>query len=453
MKNMNQLLVITQDNDRTKYIVRLILEQMLGLEVTFTSNYGNINQAQTPALIYHDTPHKNGVTPFIKAYGLLKDSGVSEQKTEPFQYENTLGLFPTDVSQSIFPFDIFSAAFYLVTRYEEYLSKDRDKHNRFRPEESVLFRENFLQKPVVNQYAALLREKLAAYYPQLTFPEKPFKAISTIDVDTAYACRGKSAMSNMGKITRDLINGRFDAAKNRFLINQGRLQDPFDTYDYLEKLHEQYSTELIYFFLLSKGSKNDRNIDPESPELKELLSKKARKFRIGIHPSYISHKKYETLKSELQTYKKITGEKVRLSRQHFLKFELPYTYRNLLRFGIKEDYSMGYASQPGFRAGIAWPFKFYDLLSEQETGLTVFPTTYMDGTLKEYLKLSPEEAIKKIDQLSEEVARYGGYFISLWHNHTVSNHYDWENWRSVFEHSLQVMHKNHQQSLSTTQEY
>jgi hypothetical protein len=125
------------------------------------------------------------------------------------------------------------------------------------------------------------------------------------------------------------------------------------------------------------------------------------------------------------------------SRQHFLKLSLPTTYRNLINLGIQHDYSMGYASQVGFRAGIASSFNFYDLDLDTETKLRIHPFAVMDGTLKDYLNLNPEEAKAIISQLIEEVKKVDGEMMSLWHNETLSNEDRWTGWLEVYEHLLQ----------------
>ena len=133
---------------------------------------------------------------------------------------------------------------------------------------------------------------------------------------------------------------------------------------------------------------------------------------------------------------KITGRTVARSRQHFLKFHLPGTYRNLISAGIKEDYSMGFADVTGFRAGICNPFLFFDLKKNEATSLRIFPLSIMDSTLNTYLKLKPEKAKEKISDLIKIVKKHNGTFISLWHNETVSETGIWQGWKSVFEFCL-----------------
>lgn len=93
---------------------------------------------------------------------------------------------------------------------------------------------------------------------------------------------------------------------------------------------------------------------------------------------------------------------------------------------------MGYASLPGFRAGTCTPFPFYDLTSEKETSLRIFPFQVMDGTLNQYMKLSPDEALEECKKLIDEVKKVNGTFISLWHNESLSEMREWKQWRNVY---------------------
>ena len=120
------------------------------------------------------------------------------------------------------------------------------------------------------------------------------------------------------------------------------------------------------------------------------------------------------------------------SRQHFLKLTLPETYRNLIDLDITDDYTMGYASQVGFRASICTPFNFYDLDMELETKLKVHSFAFMEGTLKYHMKVGPEEAMQKIKPLIDDVKSVNGVFMSLWHNDTLNNQKLWAGWRAVY---------------------
>ncbi len=126
------------------------------------------------------------------------------------------------------------------------------------------------------------------------------------------------------------------------------------------------------------------------------------------------------------------------SRQHFLKLRFPDTYRNLIAAGITDDYTMGYADETGFRAGICSPYKWYDLEKEVMTNLTIHPFAVMDGTLNSYLKLTPAQALEKVKSLAQEVKNVNGELITIWHNETLSDWKDWKGWKDFYEQVIRI---------------
>ncbi|NJO89826.1 MAG: hypothetical protein HC831_13425 [Chloroflexia bacterium] len=56
--------------------------------------------------------------------------------------------------------------------------------------------------------------------------------------------------------------------------------------------------------------------------------------------------------------------------------------------GITNDYSMGYSSHPGFRAGTCTPFYFFNLKTDEKTNLKITPFAVMDVGFIDYLKCS-----------------------------------------------------------------
>jgi hypothetical protein len=113
-----------------------------------------------------------------------------------------------------------------------------------------------------------------------------------------------------------------------------------------------------------------------------------------------------------------------------------------MEFDIKEDYSMGYASEIGFRASVCIPFNFYDLDLDVETKLKIVPFMLMDGTMKDYMQLPPSTAIEKAHQLVDEVKAVNGIFVTLWHNQSVNDKDDWKGWRNVYEEIVKYAVKN-----------
>ena len=125
----------------------------------------------------------------------------------------------------------------------------------------------------------------------------------------------------------------------------------------------------------------------------KLIQRISKEYEIGIHPSFAGfvHGCHGKVIKEKERLEKIVEKKITKSRQHYLNLKFPKTYQNLIKAGITEDYTMGFADQIGFRAGTCTPYYFYDLENETKTDLLIVPFQVMDGTLLHYLKLSPDE--------------------------------------------------------------
>ena len=184
-------------------------------------------------------------------------------------------------------------------------------------------------------------------------------------------------------------------------------------------------------------SKYDVNPSWKNSEYRHLIEDMAGKYPTGLHPSYYAANDIKLLSEEAKRLGEILRKEVRVGRLHYIRLFMPGSYRNMSASGIAEDYSMGYPEEPGFRAGIARPFYFYDLDSERQTDLKVFPFQVMDATLMQYKRLGPEQAGEVIDGLLAETKKAGGLFLSIWHNTTLLDDDEGREWRKIFEKLLQ----------------
>jgi hypothetical protein len=198
-------------------------------------------------------------------------------------------------------------------------------------------------------------------------------------------------------------------------------------------LHSSYRLKPVFFFLFSDYGQFDKNLSIYNPAFRTLIKRIADYAIVGIHPSYASNKNPQKLKKEIEDLSKCLHRQVTHSRQHFLKLSLPETYRNLIHWGITDDYTMGFADQPGFRAGTCIPFPFYDLDLHTPTSLLIHPFMFMDGTLKDYLKIPENQIVDFVKPYIEEVKRYSGTLITLWHNETHGGSGRWKGWPEIYE--------------------
>jgi hypothetical protein len=424
---------------RCKYIFGLIFTDNLGITFRLTDNIQDFNEYSGEKISYGRQRIADEV--FIPSTSLLFEKSVIRQNPEVFIAEDYPAFFKTEDGD--FPFDIFAASFYLVTRYEEYYNSEKDKYGRYQAKNSLAYKNNFLQKPVINIWVKALKTVLSQKYRSLTFRKHQFSPLISFDIDVAFAYKGRGILRNVATSLKDILSGRLKRLRSRLSVLSGQVNDPFDSFEYIKTVIEKFKLPVIFFFLVKKTpTKYDRNLSPFAKTLRELIVNISTAGMIGIHPSYYSSENKKLLADEKLTLEDIAGKVITRSRQHYLRFSLPGTYVNLTEAGIKEDYSMGYAEIPGFRAGIAGPFKFYNLVKDETTNLVVHPVTFMDGSFIEDLQLTPADSIQYIKMLVEEVKRVNGELLCIWHNHTVSNAMIYKGWQEVFETTLEMAKEN-----------
>jgi hypothetical protein len=154
--------------------------------------------------------------------------------------------------------------------------------------------------------------------------------------------------------------------------------------------------------------------------------------KIGLHPSYKTLNAFKILQTEKTELEKITGSQPVVSRQHFLRMQVPETFQDLHQAGFREDFTLAFAHAPGFRSGTAVPHYFYDLSKNEPTSLLLRPTILMDSTLIFHWKLAPEAALKKIKSLIDACWQSGGDYLSLWHNSNLAGTPEENPWINVF---------------------
>jgi hypothetical protein len=358
----------------------------------------------------------------IQPHALISEKGITDAKPKVIQDESEIYLYPNKNTTSLH-FDIFSAVFYFISRYEEWQSYEKDEHQRFEVKASLLFKNNYLLIPVVDKWIEELKKSLLLFYPGLQFPKKEFKVLSTIDVDNLFAYKHKGFLRTMGASLKDILQFKFRNLSERLSVLIGSKRDPFDIYESISEFCFDHKIPLVYFFLYRTGTKYDRTVEPSSDVFKSVFGYlKENKAAIGIHPSYYAFKNEKQTAEEIKNLSESVGEPITFSRQHYLRFDIRTTPSYLMKQGITVDFTMGFASQPGFRAGTSHPFYYYDFEREAATDLLLVPFCVMDGAYTIYGKIDPDKAEKSMFELAKEIQKTGGFFISVYHERSFSDH-------------------------------
>lgn len=420
---------------RLSYIFKHIFVRILNVPVRFTTTLEEFVAYNGCKFTYSKAPL--GKEFFIRSHDLIFEQGINDIEITVQEWEEVPCFFNAGKKSSI-PFDIFAASFYLLSRYEEYLPHVQDAWERFPAEESLAFKNNFLDKPVIDIWAYKLAEILKAHFPDFHFEPTPYNYISLFAINEAFLYKAKGVIRSLGGFLVDLFTLKLGAFWDRSMVLLKLQKDPYDVYDRMVSLQNNYKVSTMVFFLIGNFTTYDTNISLTKNKFRLLIKSLSDYVKVGLNASFFTMNNTEMLKKELTKMEDIIHIPTVRTRQHYLRINLPETYQNLIDFEVEEDYSMGYPDQLGFRASTCTPFYFYDLDFEIQTPLKVFSFSISDLVLRESLELSEKQAFQKLKASYEMVEKVNGTFVTLFHNKILSNYGEWRGWKYFYEQVLQL---------------
>ena len=317
---------------RFAYISKFLLETVLGIDFKHISHLSEFDPAQDQLLNYSNQRSSYNEL-YLAPHGLLSETDIRDLNIE-VKNDQALPYFFLFFKQKT-AYDIFSAAFYLLSRYEEYLPNQADAHGRFAAENSLAHRAGFLQQPLIDEWAFAFASELKKVFPTLAFRENHFQVACTIDIDQAFRTKGKSNARFIKSILGSLLNADFKDLKNKIAVRRLQIDDPFDQYERLEKMHRKINWKAIYFILFAeKNTAQDINLAITQADFLQRIKRLSHTADIGIHPSYQSNKNPEIMQSERFNLSQVIQKNINSSRQHYLKMQIPNTYYDLIKIGL-----------------------------------------------------------------------------------------------------------------------
>ena len=389
-----------------RYAAEILLGELLGLDVACVEEErddveltlaGHEGSLRLPDGLFATDPHD-----------WLTERSLPN---EPLQRLNDVPL--------LFGGDFFGAAFFLLTRYEEAVLGHRDEHGRFPASASLAAREDFLERPLVNEYAEILWGDLQATWPRLERLRRVFRVLPSHDVDIPF-CGRSGLVARVRNAAGDLVKRQDPVLAARRLVG---VSDLYDTFEFIMDTSEHSGVRSTFFFLAAHGPENrvGAGYSLDDPRLRSLLRRiHDRGHEIGLHGSYASHDEPTRLQAELAELRRACAEEgidqeAWGGRQHFLRWSgnLWAAYEEA---GLAYDSSLSFADHPGFRAGICCDYPVFDLWQRRPLAVRERPLVAMEVSLLQYLGLDDAATLDRLVALKETCRRFEGDFTLLWHN-------------------------------------
>lgn len=355
--------------------------------------------------------------------------------------------------------DMVSDIFFMLTRYEEAVNikaAENERFSRFPAGESFAFKNGFLDRPIVNEQIDLLWNFIdrfdLGYKKKKWWGNKDFAACLTHDVDEVQKYK---KFKNLVRPTAKLLieQGKpLTAIKNFFNYFKGYKKDPYYTFDYIINLEKYYGFRSSFYFMSGGTSEYDNYYNLGDSIVKKLIKQIENEgFEAGYHGSFNSYNDEKTLYEEKHTLDLLFTNKPYGCRQHYLRFQVPYTWRCQESAGLLYDTTLSFADSEGFRCGTCFPFKPYDLVNNRVLNIWEIPLIVMEGSLqnKAYSSYSPEQGLEVTQKLIDEVRKYNGVFTMLYHNSSFDyTEPEWDGWKDTYEGTMKYLYE--QNSLGTS---
>ena len=428
------LIHIQKITPRVLYTFKHICKRMLGIPVRFTSKIEEFIAFEGAKFSYGK--HPLGKELYFQSSSLLFEQGINEIVIQVKKWEETVGLFPVSHKESAFPFDVFAATFYLLSRYEEYLPHKKDSYGRFMAEESVAFTHNFLEEPVVDIWVQKFKQVLLEKFPQLVFDSKPFAITPVIIVSQTFAYYQKGIIRTLGGVFKDITNGTITNVIERIKVLLNLKKDPYNTFDFIIKLQKESKKQGSVFFSLGDYSNYEKNVVFNNETHKKLIKHVSDYLQVGTKISFDALDQTGFIKKEKKRMESIIHRPVQQVLCSFFKINLPHVYRSFIELEIFEDYSMGYSGYTGFRAGTCSPFLFYDLDYEIQTPLTVYSFCFAPRNFSAAVK--DEEILLKLDKMIAKIREMNGVFIPMFTNGILGGRDTNRDWKKILSYVWKI---------------
>jgi hypothetical protein len=443
-------------NAERRYIFSVVFAEFLGLEINinFTDRQNIlIDLGDDRQILISDqlfaTPAENWLTASSLPAQPLKTWDFNHTSLNALTVNSQIPIiYGTDPVQADFfvhsdtqidlGVDIFGSAFFMLTRYEEVVKSERDRVDRFPVTASLAYQENFLDRPIINEYVEILWACLVRLAPNLHRKVRQFQLIVSHDVDEPfrYAFSGISRLIKRcaGDIyKRQSLPAAATSVLQWIQVKSGGYHlDPCNTFDLIMDISEQQNIKSAFYFIVDRpAGLLDCDYSIDHPLIRELLRKiHQRGHEIGLHTSYYSYQSPNQTKKEFDILRQVcAAEGIEQQhwggRQHCLRWETPTTFQNWNEAGLDYDSTLSFAEMVGFRCGVCYEFSTFNLQTREHLNLREKPLIVMECTVLDdrYMNLGTEDtlALQCILNLKNCCKTFKGDFTLLWHNNRFAD--------------------------------
>ncbi|MEC3880161.1 DUF7033 domain-containing protein [Parapedobacter sp. 10938] len=313
--------------------------------------------------------------------------------------------------------DVFASAFFFLSRWEEYVISDKAITGRCNEYALFVVKNNLFMRPIVNDYVEFLRRLLFHIGLDIPNSRKATEVLLTHDVDWCYLSSQRTLFRNLqklafkeGKLKKSLV------VFIRYYYYYLRGVNPFDSFDDLIRVSKEHNLPVSFFFKACEANEAGFTYTLAHPLVKKMIQKVLNNgCNIGYHPSENTLGNPKQFHLELERLQNAVGENVvKGGRTHLLLYNKD-TYDYWEKEALHFDSGMGFQYHNGFRSGVCYPYRIFDIYKRKVLNLVQTPFILMDTV---FLRRgsTPHDIEKEAKLLIDTVIKYRGVVCMNWHS-------------------------------------
>jgi hypothetical protein len=367
----------------------------------------------------------------------------------PFLFSLNGAIFSFKPESVMIRKDIVASAFYFLTCWHEYILGQRgERRGRVDFRQSLQYRWDFTDVPVVDVYCQMLLFAMGIQLPQFIREinwnqTKRFSISISHDIDYwDYWAAGQKMETfkyNLRTFHKRPLNAAYKMIGHA--LHKNLIHNPQHLIRNILR-HEHKRGVRSTWFIFGKDDYEDarQNYIADASSREQLQSLLADQD-VGLHGSPESAFDAQILKKEMDCLVSL-GFRISGYRSHYLHFDYQKSFAILEDSGILYDSTLGYWENIGFRAGISFPFYPFNIAQNRPFRVLEIPLIVMDTTLLsgKAMNLSPRSAGLALRRLINIAARYQSHLSLLWHN-TTFDPIDYPLWGKVYWKTLRYAEK------------
>ncbi len=402
--------------------------------------YGPESDLDVPIKIYLD-PDTIGFFDRRELYP-LDQVNFTKFKGEqiPFLFSKGGDIFALAADHCTIRKDIVASGFYFMSCWHEYiLAHHGVRRGRVDFKQSLQYRWDFTDVPVVDVYAQILLYAMSQFCPQFVrdinwSDNKRFVVSLSHDIDYWDFWDKKQRVENLKYNLRTLPKRPISALYKIFAhsIHKNLIHNPWRIVKNIS--NQEAGTEVSSTWFLMARSDNS---DPRQNYITNVMAREQiidtlGQQEIGLHGSPESAFDLNKVLEELEALRNM-GFNPTGYRSHYLNFDYQISFSILEKAGIKYDSTMGYWENLGFRAGISFPFFPFNIDENRPFRVLEIPLIVMDTTLlsDKAMNLSLINASRNLKRLIDRAEKYQSHLSLLWHN-TTFDPVDYPGWGKLY---------------------